>query len=73
LKELNVDGEVISEIGNLLEPLRKEIVFTSSLFERIGGEKAIEAAVGIFYKKMLADPRVARFFKTVDIKKKKEK
>jgi hypothetical protein len=28
LKELNVDGEVISEIGKLIEPLRKEIVFS---------------------------------------------
>jgi hypothetical protein len=28
LKELNVDAEVISEIGKLIEPLRKEIVFT---------------------------------------------
>jgi hemoglobin len=33
-----------------------------SLFERIGGEAAIMAAVGLFYEKVLADPRTRPFF-----------
>jgi hemoglobin len=37
------------------------------LFEKIGGEEAVTAAVGIFYKKMLADSKVAHFFKTIDM------
>lgn len=28
LKELKVDADAIAEIGKLIEPLRKEIVFT---------------------------------------------
>jgi hemoglobin len=38
-----------------------------SLYEQIGGEKAIEAAVDLFYKKVLADDRVNGFFKGVDM------
>lgn len=39
----------------------------SSLFERLGGASAIEAAVAIFYRKVLADPRISRFFEGVDM------
>ncbi len=40
---------------------------TQSLFEQLGGEPAVDAAVDIFYRKMLADDRVARFFEGVDM------
>ncbi len=33
-----------------------------SLYERIGGQKAIDAAVDIFFDKVLADDRVKQFF-----------
>ncbi|MEZ6094360.1 MAG: group 1 truncated hemoglobin [Pirellulaceae bacterium] len=39
----------------------------STLFERLGGEGAIDAAVDIFYRKMLSDDRVSDFFDTVDM------
>ncbi len=39
----------------------------STLFERIGGEKAVNAAVELFYRNLLADGRVARFFDGVDM------
>ena len=40
-----------------------------SLYEQIGGEPAVNAAVDIFYKKVLDDYRVNRFFNHVDIEK----
>lgn len=38
-----------------------------SFYEQIGGEKAVDAAVDLFYKKVLADDRVNGFFKGVDM------
>lgn len=38
-----------------------------SLYERLGGEKAIEAVVGNFYSRMLNDERVAHFFKDTNM------
>jgi len=35
---------------------------SGSLFERIGGEAAVNAAVELFYRKVLADYRINRFF-----------
>ncbi|NOS87713.1 MAG: group 1 truncated hemoglobin [Methylococcaceae bacterium] len=35
---------------------------TKSLFEQIGGAAAVDAAVDVFYRKVLADYRVNRFF-----------
>jgi hemoglobin len=39
------------------------------LDERLGGEKAVDAAVAIFYSKALADGRIARFFDSVDMER----
>jgi hemoglobin len=39
----------------------------STLYERIGGEKAVNAAVELFYRNLLSDGRVARFFDGVDM------
>lgn len=41
----------------------------SSLFEQIGGNAAVDAAVDIFYRKVLADKRINRFFEGVDMEK----
>jgi len=38
-----------------------------SLFERIGGEAAVNAAVDLFYRKVLSDSRISHFFSTVDM------
>lgn len=38
-----------------------------SLYEQLGGAEGIETAVEIFYRKMLSDERVRRFFDGVDM------
>ncbi|HHJ39520.1 MAG: globin [Methylothermaceae bacteria B42] len=40
-----------------------------TLFEKLGGEAAVDAAVDIFYRKVLADDRINRFFDGVDMEK----
>jgi len=40
-----------------------------SLFEQLGGEAAVNAAVDIFYRKVLNDERINRFFEDVDMDK----
>lgn len=41
----------------------------ASLYERIGGEAAVTAAVDLFYRYVLSDGRIARFFEGVDMDK----
>ncbi len=41
----------------------------STLFEQLGGEAAVNAAVDIFYKRVLSDAYVNRFFEGVDMTK----
>lgn len=38
-----------------------------SLYEKLGGAGAIDAAVDIFYRKVLTDDRISHFFDTVDM------
>ncbi|HAT6324175.1 TPA: group 1 truncated hemoglobin [Legionella pneumophila subsp. pneumophila] len=45
----------------------KEYIMTESLFERLGGQNAVNTAVDIFYRKMLMDDRVNYFFDDVDM------
>ena len=39
----------------------------SSLFEQLGGQPAVDAAVDIFYRKVLSDDRISGFFDDVDM------
>jgi len=39
----------------------------STLFERLGGDAAVDAAVDKFYGKVLADDRIKHFFEGVDM------
>ena len=39
----------------------------ASLYEQLGGEPAVNAAVDIFYRKVIADPRINTFFFGVDM------
>ncbi|WP_150049800.1 MULTISPECIES: group I truncated hemoglobin [Methylomonas] len=40
-----------------------------SLYQQLGGEAAVSAAVDIFYRKVLGDYRINRFFDHTDIEK----
>lgn len=42
---------------------------TQTLYERLGGEAAVNAAVDIFYRKVLADDRIAHFFDDIDMER----
>lgn len=44
-----------------------------SLFERLGGEAAVDAAVDKFYEKVLADERIKDFFTAVDMDRQRGK
>lgn len=45
----------------------------SSLYERLGGEAAVDAAVDKFYRKVLADDRISRYFDTIDMDQQRAK
>ena len=45
----------------------------STLYERLGGASAVDTAVDLFYRKVLADPRINRFFETVDMDQQRAK
>lgn len=40
---------------------------SQTLYERIGGEPAVNAAVDVFYRKVLSDYRINRFFDHADM------
>ncbi len=46
-----------------------EYIMSETLFERLGGQNAVNTSVDIFYRKMLTDDRVRHFFDDVDIEK----
>jgi len=52
-------------------PVAKELPSNkpASLYDRIGGEAAVNAAVDLFYRKVLADNRIKHFFDGVDMSK----
>ncbi|MEP6671848.1 MAG: group 1 truncated hemoglobin [Chthoniobacter sp.] len=45
----------------------------SSLYQQLGGKAALDAAVDLFYVKVLADPRVNSYFKDINMKRQKNK
>ncbi len=40
---------------------------SDSLYDKIGGEAAVDAAVDIFYRKVLADDRISKYFEGIDM------
>jgi len=45
----------------------KENHVSESLFQRIGGEAAVNAAVDIFYRRVLTDARISSYFSDIDM------
>ena len=39
-----------------------------SIYSQIGGEKAVDAAVAIFYRKVLTDKKIKHYFNDIDMK-----
>lgn len=50
-----------------------QVAPSPTLFEQIGGAAAVEAAVDVFYRKVLSDDRVSRFFEGVDMDRQRAK
>jgi hemoglobin len=46
---------------------------SESLYDQIGGSAAVDAAVDLFYEKVLADNTINGFFQAVDMKKQRAK
>jgi len=46
---------------------------STSIYERLGGEAAVDAAVDIFYRKVLSDDRISNFFDDVDMDRQRAK
>lgn len=46
---------------------------STPLFEQLGGQAAVEAAVDNFYRRVLVDERVAHFFEDVDMERQRGK
>ncbi len=59
-------GQFLDKVKNLFKP-EKKAETKMSVYEKIGGEAAVNAAVDIFYRKVLADDRINEFFDTVDM------
>jgi hemoglobin len=41
----------------------------TSLYQKLGGEAAINAVVDRFYEAMINDPRVSHYYKSIDLSK----
>ncbi|WP_222435717.1 group I truncated hemoglobin [Fluviispira vulneris] len=45
----------------------------NSFYEQVGGEKAMEKAVNVFYRKVLKDQTIKHFFNDIDMNKQMQK
>ncbi len=85
LTELGVPADLIGEAAAIAESTRADVLAgytdeekatipgNQSLYERIGGDAAVNAAVDVFYRKVLADDRINMFFEGVDMDKQSAK
>ena len=64
----------LSLSGNVFAEDKKTTpVDPSSIYHRIGGQAAINAAVDLFYTKVLVDKQVNHFFEDVNMKRQKKR
>jgi hemoglobin len=70
LTELKVPANLIAQAAAVAESTRKDVLAGElSLYEKIGGEAAVNAAVDIFYRKVLNDDRIKHWFAGTDMAK----
>jgi hemoglobin len=46
---------------------------SDTLFEKIGGSAAVDAAVDLFYRRVLSDDHISKYFETVDMERQHQK
>ena len=67
MKELGVSDALINETASLLLPLRPDCTdVPPTLYERLGGEAAIQAVVDGMYIKIFNDSQLSDFFRKTD-------
>ncbi len=67
-EETREEAEAALPAGDAPEEAAPEEI-VPSLYERLGGAPAVDAAVDIFYRKVLGDERISHFFEDVDMVK----
>ena len=65
-------GGVLLSVNHISVP-EWENIMSESLYDRLGGEAAVNAAVDLFYKKVLADDRISGMFEGIDMASQHEK
>jgi hemoglobin len=68
-----VDGWDRTELTMIGGALAGVEMIEKSLYERIGGEAAVDAAVDVFYRRVLGDERIAHHFDAVEMSIQREK
>ncbi|MDH5762578.1 MAG: chemotaxis protein CheA [Nitrospinota bacterium] len=69
----NPEPDEEMEISETFAPVGQSNQPGGTLFERLGGQQAVDAAVDIFYDKVLADGRIKEFFNDVDTERLRNK
>mmetsp|Transcript_6989 Transcript_6989/g.11603 ORF Transcript_6989/g.11603 Transcript_6989/m.11603 type:complete len:260 (-) Transcript_6989:383-1162(-) len=69
LKDMQIKKKFVDEVVAVMAPFRPifECGKQQHLIDRIGGSAALEAAVDIFYEKIVGDPTLAKFFEGTDM------
>jgi truncated hemoglobin YjbI len=65
LNEAGVRKDIIDELKNQIEPLRRDIV-TNTLYDKLGGYKSLKDVSSKFYDKVYVDNSANTFFKAFD-------
>ncbi len=88
LTELEVPADLIKQAADIAMSVKDDVLKgepeeekaeeapfqeEKALFEQIGGEGAVDAAVDLFYRKVLADDDLAPFFESTDMEEQHKK
>jgi hemoglobin len=56
-------------LNRLYNTLSRSDAMSNDLYQKIGGEAAVNAAVDVFYRRVLSDDRISDFFDDVDMER----